>query len=1349
MVQRVFKRALSFSSVFVTALLLVMPVPVWGAAATSVRVLEQTPDRTVVRIDAGARGQWASFALAIPGPERPVARIVAEQSLDARDGAGATGNERVYVSEPGRVRGLWTASIHVPLEWATPSGSRRAVTLTVTVEHPSDGRVPPAPREDLGTEASGAFLNSTVADRLAAAVAARRAPAFVEDTFARSPNWLRIEVDEGGIYALDYAALRQALGTAADLVDPASLRLFSARHRIQPKFPSTPGSSWEPALGLVEHAIRVDASEATLAPGDRIVMFLPGVEGWADEYDATAGWLDHDENTWDRRHSFWLTWEEAGVALSDFDTPPRRMVVEDASPSGVADRVLDNVRVRTHAEENVEPGFGNTPDDWAWTTFIKRGESRRHAFTTTWVIPDSTAWIRTRPMAEINGARTGPKPSPYIQSYNVQYEINSVPADSVQWSRVQQRALDGFWFAFPFQGLASGIDSIRVRNTSQLGYGRVSPLVYVDAFDIHWRGRLRPDAAGHVDWVIPEYEATSGRWRYQVSDPAARLDGAIILDVSEPFSARWIEPGAGRTGASAMEFDVAVAAATRSNFRLSTRAGLRTPLRVEPHRPRLLRDEVRLGDQSAGTGYDYVVLTAPDFANPAEDLADLRRADLLGNPGARVAVIELPDVYDEFGHGAKDPAAMRNFIKFLYEVDPRLKFVALFGDANRDSRRLLPNSNVDWCPTWVESAWPANPDRGDSRDDALVPFARDDWFVSLDDPVVLSLNFDLDLPDLAIGRFPVNSVAEGARVIRMLENYVLNPDPGSWKNSILLAADDEIGGNGIWETYHIEDAAELIAEDLLPRAMDRRKLYLTEYVNVGTARSKPAARQDFIEDWSAGQLIVHYIGHGSPQQLADEVLFRVEDVGTLRNADRRPLFLALSCDVSIFDDPTIQSMSEALVLQGAGGAIASIAATYVTYVDQNEALTASYYGRLYPDQPGSLVPRTTLGRSAAIGTALFEAKVIGPPPTGEITSTSRKKNDAKYAILGDPALRLQSPREDTTISGALTTRIRSGQLEELQGTAPQIVGGTWDLMVTESADSVEFSKPGINDTLPYVLPGRAFFSGHGRFDGDTATATLRTPVTMRLGHNGRVRMLLEDAAGMSVALADTLPVEKGELDTQDGTGPTIEFENFASDQSLSPGAELVAVLQDSSGINVLGSVAANSILVEFDESGASIDFTDRFQLDESSYTRGSVSITLPQDLPRGAHSLTLSAGDMAGNVSLRRIDFRISDVARNGITRHAPFPNPFRDTTRFVVEVSSSVPGAVELTLDLYTVGGAHVQSLKASVEGSGRAILPWEGRDRRGDELANGTYLYVVRARFGGSPPFTETATGRVVLMR
>lgn len=1342
------KRVLRICGIFAVAQLLGPPSSV-AAVRTELRVLEQTVDRTVVQIEAGPGEDFARFAIAVPGPQTPTFRILNEDSGADTDPTGtALSTQRVYLTEPGLVRGVWSVSVYVPLRFGSGGQARRLESMTLALDHPARDRIAPGSGTDIAP--SGAFLNPVVGARLASSQQlARRAPALVDDTFARSPNWLRIEVRVGGLYALDYAGLRAALGSAVDFVTPGTLRLFSAERRVQPKFPSGAGSSWDPARGLREHAIRVEASEATMVPGDRIVMFLPGVEGWSDEYDPAADWLDHEENVRADAQSFWLTWDEAGMGSGDFPAAPLRMIEVDAAPTGTPDRTLDNVRVRTHAEVNSSMFYGNTPDDWAWTTDIQSGQSRTHPFAVSGVISDSTAWFRMWPAAEIAGARGIPgNPAAWIKSFKAEFEVTGVLADSFVWTDANQTSRTNE-VRFPFNGLTDGANNLRVRNRSSVGQNNLSPRMYVDFFDVHWRARLRPDAQGRRDWVVAPFEATSGQWRFTMGDPAGRLTGAVIVDVSTPFAPRWIEPGAGRLAAGAVEFDYPVVDGTPVKFQMSVNSGLRAPLRIEQHRPRLLRAEVRQPDLSAGTGYDYLILTPPAFRAAAEDLANVRRQDLLGSAGARVAVVELPDVYDQFGHGAKDPGAMRNYIKFLYEVDPRLRFVLLMGDASRDGRGLIAGSAVDWCPSLVETAWPAIPDRGDSRVDGLVPFARDDWFVSLDTPVLQAIDFELDLPDLAIGRLPVTTSAEASRLVRMIEDYALRPEPGAWKNSVLISADDEKGGFSDWEYQHVTQA-EKVSEKLLPPALDIEKIYLTEYLNVGSARSKPAAQRDFIDAWSRGQLIVYYVGHGAPQQLADEVLFRIEDVTALRNGGRRPLFFGFSCDVGIFDDPSVQSMAEAMVLQPAGGAIATIAATYVTYVGVNDAITNLVIGRLYPSGPGQVVPRRTLGRSEPIGQALQEAKITGGGPLQmDPPLELRRENDAKYTILGDPAQRLQSPTENVQMTGALTQRVLTGQLEELTATAPTINQGRWELRVTESADSVRYLQQNGPGVLPYVLDGNSFFDGGGNFTGGEAKATLHTPATMRLGQNARLRILLEDQSSTSVGLVDSLPVAKGAISGNDSEGPVIAFENFSVGEALNPGQDLVAVIQDSSGVNVLGSVGANSILAEFDESGISLDFTDRFVLDESSYSRGTVVVTLPDDLEEGSHSLTLSAGDMVGNVTLEKIDFQLRAAVENGITRHAPFPNPFRDSTRFVVEVSSSLPGAVQITLDLYTVGGAHVQSLDASINGSGRVILPWEGRDRRGDELANGTYLYVVRARFGGSPPFTETATGRVVHMR
>ena len=77
---------------------------------------------------------------------------------------------------------------------------------------------------------------------------------------------------------------------------------------------------------------------------------------------------------------------------------------------------------------------------------------------------------------------------------------------------------------------------------------------------------------------------------------------------------------------------------------------------------------------------------------------------------------------------------------------------------------------------------------------------------------------------------------------------------------------------------------------LLPIPLDIEKVYLHLYPFAGDV--KPAARKDLLERWNDGALIVHYNGHGSPLQMADERVMVNSDIYSLTNGLRRPLFLS-------------------------------------------------------------------------------------------------------------------------------------------------------------------------------------------------------------------------------------------------------------------------------------------------------------------------------------------------------------------------------------------------------------------------------------------------------------------------
>jgi Peptidase family C25 len=434
-----------------------------------------------------------------------------------------------------------------------------------------------------------------------------------------------------------------------------------------------------------------------------------------------------------------------------------------------------------------------------------------------------------------------------------------------------------------------------------------------------------------------------------------------------------------------------------------------------------------------------------------------------------------------------------------------------------------------------------------------------------------------------------------------------------------------------------------------------------------------------------------------------------------------------------------------LVLSADGGAIATIAATQVTYVGPNNVMTDAFYQALYQSP--------VLGRSTPIGRAIWMAK---------ISTFSRgswvRHNSAKYVVLGDPSLRLQSPREALSLSGALSQEIVSGQLVGLRATADPgtpASAGNWYLLAQESSASVDYlmdlKSPDIAPRiLSYELVGTPFFRGQGQFGGGELQTQLRTPAFLNFGSRGRVRLIFEDGVQQLVGVADTLTVSRGTPDTNDNRGPTIDLQFANNARRVTPGMTLMASLQDSSGINVLGTVPANSILIEFDTSGAQTDVTDLFRLDENDFRRGSISIPLPSTVEAGEHKVVMSAGDMMSNVSTAEMTFEVVAEGVMDIGRHTPFPNPFQTDTQFAVEVLAPAGVSSSLVLSVFTVDGRRIRTLRDRLlAGGGRVSIPWDGLDERGGEIANGTYLYTLRVNFEGPRGSSQTVTGRVVHMR
>ncbi len=114
----------------------------------------------------------------------------------------------------------------------------------------------------------------------------------------------------------------------------------------------------------------------------------------------------------------------------------------------------------------------------------------------------------------------------------------------------------------------------------------------------------------------------------------------------------------------------------------------------------------------------------------------------------------------------------------------------------------------------------------------------------------------------------------------------------------------------------------------------------------------------------------------------------------------------------------------------------------------------------------------------------------------------------------------------------------------------------------------------------------------------------------------------------------------------------------------------------------------------------------------------------------GIYTLTVRGTDASGNPSGTG-DYRIRFRIATGSTRSELFawPNPFSDYTRFTfILTGDALP--VNFGIHLFDLMGRHIRTISADEfgpvhTGTNISRMVWDGRDRNGNPLPNGLYLY------------------------
>ncbi|MGB9561318.1 MAG: C25 family cysteine peptidase, partial [bacterium] len=706
-----------------------------------------------------------------------------------------------------------------------------------------------------------------------------------------------------------------------------------------------------------------------------------------------------------------------------------------------------------------------------------------------------------------------------------------------------------------------------------------------------------------------------------------------------------------------------------------TQQALKVPVSIEIFRMNSLRD--------TGNSAEMLILTA-DELDPSR-LAQFHTE----HDSMIVRVVKLSEIMNQFGFGIYNPVAVRDFIYYAYNFwsEPNLKYVILVGDGHYDYRNILNSPPIYFPPAACDS------------------YFSDDFFVRVTDSTS-------GLPSVAIGRLPARSQGELDVIMGKIIAYVKEPEWGFWRNTFILAGDDEYVGYEGNQPEHTLQTDEL--RKFIYTLANIRNLFMIEFP-MSSSLTKPLAREELIKMWNEGAVVVNYIGHGNYHLWAHEILFDSNsDVVRLNNKKKLSLMFSASCSVGEFYEPFRESTSEKLLRHPEGGTIISIGATGLTGSDANFSLNSRFFKKLFIQSP-----------SLSCGLNFISAKLEG--------GGLYRMNDSQYLIIGDPALHLAIP---PTCGFSFTVQPESFEAPcwiELHIASPSGFQGNAEIHAFDSEMEKRYAVGGnASMIIEYHKQGNPIFRGFGSINGTGLDMSFFVPKDVNYGSSGaKVVGYIVNQTGDCICGRDSISITGSTLITIiDTTGPEITIwlddRSFVSGDTVSSEPILFAELSDTHGINITGA-PGHSITMWIDNEASAEDLAPYFNYYEGSATKGSIRYKIGK-IPQGTHTITIRAWDNLNNSSTKTVNFFVSEVGTIAIANILPYPSPFKNYTYLTFRLLKS--GLV--SVDIFTITGRKIWSSDEQYLERGFNMIRWDGIDKNGKKVAKGVYIYRMVAKDG-----------------
>jgi len=635
---------------------------------------------------------------------------------------------------------------------------------------------------------------------------------------------------------------------------------------------------------------------------------------------------------WAAHDVYWLSADGTGTLMATRSGNP-----DGVDAQGALWAMADEEK--NEGERNYLSAFRSERDDdhWYWERLWREyavgdGEPDKH-FDVTLLEPDSNG-----PEATLRLYMQGTSSDENLDpDHRVAVSVNDSEPVQVTWDG---KTYHSTTLAVPLTALQLGQNQVRMTLPGNGATAGVEAM-WLDAIEVRYPIRGVRGQPSRLEGEIGRNKYTIGGF----DDTAIR-----VYDVSQPLLPQIV------TGTSVMGSSVTFADAHPdvSTYYLVTEKQIRTPEWIEPGRV--------LPEPSSDP--DYLIVSHSDFIPAIAPLAE-HRATV---DGLTVHTVPVEAIYDVFGDGRTDPQAIADYVANAFEQWAP-EYLLLVGDGTHDplNNYESPDHRPTFIPPYlamVDPTWGEAP--------------SDNRFATLDGP-------GDRLPELFVGRLPVNSLAEAEAVVAKILAYEEAPPPGPWNEPLLFFAGAPDGGTDFHahadEVYNNVPAPA--SESHTPQRLYYCEEDCTESYQISDEESM---REAVLSRLNRGALMASWTGHSSWHQWGSNRLFHLDDLPNLQNGGALPIFLQMTCFTSYFSQPTSDTLDESLLRLTDGGAIATWGPTSLGQTAGHVQMHKAFVDTTLGDPSGRLGPATVTARLALDGVyaSLWDT----------------------YALFGDPAMEL-------------------------------------------------------------------------------------------------------------------------------------------------------------------------------------------------------------------------------------------------------------------------------------------------------------------------------------------------------